>query len=114
MAMSSSLMRCPILPSLLPPDRIQSRDQFSARLAVKQSRDREAISPLKGSQRRLGLGRKEAVDRAWVIPKRLYMRFRDVDIASREEPIGSGPAGAGGGCLCLRGDARGEQHPGEP
>ena len=58
-------------PSLLSPYRIQSGDQLSARLAVQQSRHREAISPLKGSQCRLGLGRKEAVDRAWVIPKRL-------------------------------------------
>src|SRR5918992_5820072 len=51
-------------PALLPPDRIQSGDQLSARLAVQQARDRQAISPLKGAQRRLGLGRQDAVDRA--------------------------------------------------
>ena len=36
-------------PGLLPPYRIQSRDQLSARLAVQQTRNREAISPLKGA-----------------------------------------------------------------
>jgi hypothetical protein len=56
-------------------------------MAIEQSRDREAISPLEGAYRRLRLRRKDAVDRARIKSKRLQMGFRHLDVAWRQDPV---------------------------
>jgi hypothetical protein len=45
---------------------------------------------LEGPQRRLRLGCKEAIDRAWIKPEVFQVPFGDVDIASAEEAIEGG------------------------
>jgi hypothetical protein len=41
--------------------------------------------------RRLGLGRKDAIDRAWVKPHLAQMRFRDLDISRGQEAVQDRP-----------------------
>jgi hypothetical protein len=55
--------------------------------AIEQSRNREAISGLEAPDRCLRLGRKNAIDRAWVKPKALQTRFRDLNISWGQEPV---------------------------
>ena len=69
---------------------VQSRKQLEAGRVIQQARDREAISGLIGPDRRLRLGRIDAIDGAWFKPEVLQVRFRDLDVVSVEEPVHRG------------------------
>jgi hypothetical protein len=93
---------------------VESGEQPALGRTIEPSRDLKAISGLVGPDRRLRLGRKDAVDRAWVKPEVLQPRFRELDLASGEEPVHRGAYSPGLVPPWVRRDARGEQHQQEP
>ena len=69
---------------------VQPGEELSAGLAIEQSRNREAVSGLVGANRCLCLGRKDAVDRAWIKPEVLQVPFCDLDLALGQEAVQGG------------------------
>ena len=61
---------------------IQPRGQFSARGAIKQPRDREAVAGLEGSDGGLRLGGKAAIHWSRLIAEVPQMLFRHLNVAS--------------------------------